>query len=280
MQKPMVVILHTTPGRLRISLSWPPQKVDRFIQGVLGHSGINSVKYNPITKSVLITYTKEQVEPTEIVIRVATSLSLEYNFVPVLLSSKLVQKGLGVLDQYSGLALLAAWGVKLLDFSLPIQRVFLWNGTFSTIISIMSHAWMEAKKRGVYDPEVLSLAYLINSILKENLLFSTTLTWLTAFGRHIWELIDNSMSLQAFKVYEKEEEVPYYDVIISSEKENSPLKQLGKALLNLLIGVMGVGPEYLERGLRHQVRSVSSRHQDRLEGVGSSESPMFLRLAY
>lgn len=218
MQKPMVTILHAIPGRLRFSLSCHPQKVDGFTQGILEHPGINLVQYSPITKSLVITYRQELIQPAEIVIRVVTSLSLEHNFAPVQLSSKLKPKGLGVLDKYSGLALLAAWGVKFLGCHLNIQKIFLWNGVLSTIISILGHAWMEAKKRGIYDPEVLSLVYLINSIFKKNLLFATSLTWVTAFGRHIWEAADDK-----------------------AEANQLPLPQMLSALLNFLSKTMDLG---------------------------------------
>lgn len=234
MSQPTVTILHSIPGRIRLSLSWPPQKPDQFPKSILGHPEVEQVEYNPITKSLLVFYAKGKIEVEEILIRVATYLSLEYNFLPVRLVNKLSQNSLGMMDKYAGLTLLAAWGVKLLNLSLPIQRLFLWNGALNTVAAIMSHAWIEAKKKGNYDLEVFSVGYLLNSLFKENLLSSATLTWFTAFGRHIWELAEGSLVLQVCKVEENSQGTPFYSVIIRSESEHNPLLRLGKDLLNSL----------------------------------------------
>ncbi|MCT4595321.1 MAG: hypothetical protein N4A57_13810 [Anaeromicrobium sp.] len=278
MQTLGITILHTLSGRLRLSLSWPPKNVEKFEKDVMGHAGIYSVKYSPITKSILIHYNPSEVDASEILIRVGLAVSVDHDLTAVEISTKTAEKEFHSLDRYAGISLTAAWAMKLTKLPLGIQNFLKWNAALSSIGSIIYHAWSEVKSHGVYDPEVLSVVYLINAMKKENFLPATTGTWLTAFGRHLIDASGEKMILQAFKVYDKEQSSTYYDVAIMPKKS---IKD-GKDLVGRLIYSMtkSIGLETSQIGWMKQMKNVSRSHGDILEGIGKLDNRIFLRLKY
>jgi hypothetical protein len=280
MEKPIVNILHTLPGRIRVSISWPPKNIERFQKGIIQHDGINSVKYNPLTKSILIYYNPTQVSQMEIVVRVAISLSLEYNLTQVSISKNISMIGLSKLDYYSGISLLAAWGTRLIGAPLDVQKLVDWNGSISTIGAILKHAYLEVKNNGMYDLEVLSIVYLINSILKGNLLLGAAVPWLATFTRHILEYQEEEMVLKTFKVCNQNRDSNYYDVVIRSEHEGSSLRKTVKIASNSLNKLVGVNPNSRNLALKNQLRRVSKDHGSILEGISNLNDRIYLRLEF
>lgn len=278
MQTPSVTILHTLHGRLRLSLSWPPKSVEKLKEDVIGHTGIDSLTYNPITKSILIYYNPSEVDASEILIRVALSVSLDYDLIPIEIITKPTYKGLSTIDQYAGISLLTAWISSFLKASTDLQKMLRWNATLSTIVSVLHHAWIEAKGRGVYDPEVLSVAYLINSMSKENFLPAATGTWLTTFGRHLMESSGENMILQAFKVHDEDKESAYYDVAIIPKRHIRDRRDMTSKLIASM--TKSIGGESGQIGWMKQMKNVSRSHGDILEGIGKLDNRIFLRLKY
>ena len=60
-----------------------------------------------------------------------------------------------------------------------------WLAGLGTAGAVMDHAWKELRERGTFDPEVLSLAYLVTAFVRGNLLTASVVTWLASFGRHL-----------------------------------------------------------------------------------------------
>ena len=52
-------VIHSLPGRVRIRLSISPKSVQEMIGTVKNHPGIDEIKFNPHTKSVLLKYDPE-----------------------------------------------------------------------------------------------------------------------------------------------------------------------------------------------------------------------------
>lgn len=281
MGNPAVTILHALPGRFRLSLLWPPKNIEKFEKGVMGHAGIYSVRYTPITRSILIYYNPSEVDASEILIRVALSVSLDYDLIPVEISTKPVEKGLGVFDHYAGMSLLVAWVARFMKMSKNAQNILTWNAALSTIGAIVNHAWIELKNRGVYDPEVVSVTYLLSSMFKENLLPVATGTWITTFGRHMGEPDGESMVLKAFKVYGKEQENTYYDVgIIPKKNILYRRNDLIKSIVGIMMKTIGKEKNVRQERWMKQIRNVSRSHGDILEGLGKADNRIYLRVKY
>ena len=50
---------------------------------------------------------------------------------------------------------------------------------------MVEHAYQELQVRGSFDPEVMAVVYLINSIGKTNSVQASLVAWAAAFGRHL-----------------------------------------------------------------------------------------------
>jgi hypothetical protein len=51
--------------------------------------------------------------------------------------------------------------------------------------AVVEHAYQELQLRGSFDPEVMSVVYLINSIGKTNSFQASLVAWAATFGRHL-----------------------------------------------------------------------------------------------
>ena len=60
-----------------------------------------------------------------------------------------------------------------------------WLAGLGTAWAVVDHAWKELRERGTFDPEVLSLAYLVTAFVRGNFLTASVVTWLASFGRHL-----------------------------------------------------------------------------------------------
>lgn len=60
-----------------------------------------------------------------------------------------------------------------------------WLSTGATLAAVVEHGYQELQLRGSFDPEVMSIIYLINSIGKTNTFQASLLAWIATFGRHL-----------------------------------------------------------------------------------------------
>ena len=60
-----------------------------------------------------------------------------------------------------------------------------WFSTGATLAAVVEHAYQELQVRGSFDPEVMAVVYLINSIGKTNSAQASLVAWAAAFGRHL-----------------------------------------------------------------------------------------------
>lgn len=279
MINPTINIIHQLPGRLRLILSRPPRQIERLKSQVLGHEGINLVKFNPITKSLLIYYNPTDVQVSEIIIRVAISLSMEYGMCPVYIKSKKCTAGFNISDNYALISLGIAWLGKLNMVPINVQNILNYNAAFSTLVSVVNHGIAEGKLSGTPDPEVVSFIYLINSMLKNEFLLSSTITWISTFGRHLVEDDLDDISIQAFKVFNSDEDLTYYDVAVRSEN-NFTGKSIIRIVTNGMRKYIGFKTSPKKSSLIGQIKNVSKSHGDVLEGLKNKKDVVFLRVEY
>ncbi|WP_207649725.1 hypothetical protein [Desulfosporosinus hippei] len=256
----------------------PPRRIDKLEKEVLGHAGIHCVKFSPITRSVLIYYNPIEIELSEIIIRIGTALSIEYNMCSVYVENKKKYVGVNVIDNYALGALIAAWLGRsgLLPFN-NITNLLEWNAGVSTLAAVVNHGISEVKFSGSPDPEVVTAVYLLNSILKKEFLVSSTITWISTFVRHLTGEEFDRISIQAFQAYSQEENRTYYDVAVKSE-ENLYHKSIIKIFGNLMRKYVGFRGSMKEPSLLNQMKRVSNKHGDALEGLKSKNDIIFLRL--
>lgn len=280
MQNLVITIVHNLPGRIRLSLTWPPKDIKKLEDDVKKHEGIHSIFYSRITKSVLVYYNPAQIEPTEVIMRLAIFMSVEYDMKKVILSNENKIAGLNKLEYYSLISLIISWTAKGLKLPYDIQSLLNYNSGLSSISAVLYHAWLEIKKCGIYDPEVVSVVYLINSIVKKDFLLASTLTWFIAFGRHLFREQNENVILQAFRTQDKDGNRTYYDVAIKPEVNISNSFTLLKAFMKSVTKFLGITIKEDNVFLMKQIQKVSKVHEYILEGMENKEQQVFLRLEF
>lgn len=275
-----MTIIHQLPGRVRISLSIPPRRIEKLEKEVLGHTGIRCVKFSPITRSVLVYYNPTEIEMSEIIVRIGTALSIEYNMCSVYVENKKKNVGVNIIDNYALGALMAAWIGK--SGWLPLTNVvnlLEWNAGVSTFVAVVNHGISEIKLSGTPDPEVVTSVYLLNSMIKKEFLVASTITWISTFIRHLTGEEADRISIQAFQAFSQEENRMYYDVAVKSE-ENLHHKSIIKIIANKMRKYVGIRSNMRAPSLLNQIRRVSDKHGDALEGLMNKKDIIFLRLEY
>lgn len=273
-----IKIVHRIPGRLRVRLSRAPSKVDVFLDRVAKHDGIESISFNPVSKSLLAHYTPSVVSSTEILLRMSIALSADHNNRTVQIDERHDTRKMVSIDYYSGGSIVLAALSRLVGLPESSMRLIDYNAGVSTTASVLNHAWMEVKKEGIYDPEVVSVVYLINSLIKGNYLTASAITWIATFGRHLLEPSQESCLIKALEVNQDSDQ-NYMDVevrpVVDSLKPSSSLTLIVHGIARMV----GLGP-VKKHSLIDQIKQVSKAHHDVLEGVDSKPSPIYMRLEY
>lgn len=274
-----VTIVHRIQGRIRLKLSRAPLDIDKFLMQVKKHDGINYISFNPISKTVLVKYTPTIISSIEIVVRVSIALSVEFGNTGVLIQNYSENRSLESLDYYSGVSILALLAYKTLKLNLQFGQVIEYNAGISTTLSILKHAWSEIQRKGIYDPEVVSVVYLLRALINGNILPASIITWLATFGRHLFEAPNERFLLDAHEVNKGDENDAYIDVtlkpIFNKKTAGNPFRMLVLGLGKLI----GINDKNYSNILE-QIKQMSRKHGNILEGINDRQEPVYMRIEY
>ena len=78
-----------------------------------------------------------------------------------------------------------------------------WCAVGTTIGTIFEHAYQELAKKGSFDPEVMSVVYLLNAISRGQVFYAAPAAWFLTFGRHIF--VDNNKEIMMKVVARKKD---------------------------------------------------------------------------
>lgn len=271
-----VVIIHRLPGRIRYRLTRYPRDIKDFLEQVKRHDGIDKLVFSPVTKSLLIHYRPTLVSSTEITVRLGVALSIDYQNDRVRISHHIDTIKLQAIDYYSGLSLIALAILKGSNPASSLLKYLQYNAGYSTVLAAINHAWIEMKRDGIYDLEVISVVYLINALLKGTFISAAAITWIATFGRHIFEPSAEECFIEASVIRGENED--FVDVVVSQRVENDSAQYSMRLLsdtLNKLIGRDSQNHYYL---LMDQIKQMSRKHGNILEGIGKKPSPIYMRL--
>ena len=173
-------ILHALPGRIRIHLEKPVASEHVFA----GIDGVKYCRYNPRLQTLLCEYDPERVGEDRLIQRMgavyAGEVGTELLHVRRTEASGFSMSPTGVLS----LALIGVDGALNLAGS-SLAGVSKWFSTGATLAAVIEHAHQELETKGTFDPEVMSVVYLINSIGKTNSVQASLVAWAATFGRHL-----------------------------------------------------------------------------------------------
>ena len=173
-------ILHALPGRLRIRIEKPvaSERIFRSVDGVLRCS------YNPKIRTLLFEYDPAIISEENLIVRLAAIYAGEKR-TALLHIRHSEEKGFSMAPTGGmALALIGLDGLLKLTGA-QLAGVSGWLSTGATLAAVVEHGYQELQTRGSFDPEVMSIIYLINAIGKTNTFQASLLAWIVTFGRHL-----------------------------------------------------------------------------------------------
>jgi len=267
--KPILTVVHSLPGRVRVRLSLAPRDVQRMLAGVREHPGMDSISFSPITRSVLARFNPHQIRQEEIVLRMAFHLSLDFDAQPVRLLAEPEQRGaLGGCAVASVAGLAVSLMMRALNGSRGEPSGWDWLAGLGTAWAVADHARRELRERGTFDPEVLTLGYLLSAFLRGNILTASVITWLASFGRHLVEMPPTGVQVRPVEVRGRADGQPRYEVMIGPDLDAPERVRFFTALQGVLKHAITGGGTHGFRSMLEELRDVAKDHGAVLEGFG------------
>lgn len=277
-QKPVVTVVHSLPGRVRVRISVAPADVQRMLTGVREHPGMESISFSPITRSILARFHPHEISQEEIVLRIAFHLSLDCGSAPVRLLAEPEQRlALGGSATVSAAALALSLAMHGLKTTKGAPTPWDWLAGLGTAWAVLDHARKELRERGTFDPEVLSLAYLVTAFVRGDFLSASVVTWLASFGRHLVAIPPTGVQVRPVEVRDRGNGQSRYEVIISPDVDAPERVRILSGLQGLLnYAITGGRPRGL-RNLLEGLRDVAKVHGEVLEGFGRMRQGIAIR---
>jgi hypothetical protein len=273
---PIVTVIHKLPGRIRLHLSVAPKDHQRMIASVKDHEGFESMTYTPETRSVLINFDPEHVKREEILIRVAVYMSLDQESHCVHIFSQPAKQEMSDSVFYSGVSLVIALLLRLMRGPGTKVSWTEWMAGCSTAAAVLEHGWSEVKRHGNFDPEVLSVVYLLISILRKNFLPAAIFTWVSTFGRHLINIPSKGVELRPVKKSGQHDEMRY-EVEVSTIKNADNKMIIFSSIPSILKYALTGDGLMTGRNLMQQIQQVSELHGEVLDGIESFREGITLK---
>lgn len=218
-----LTIVHEIKGRMRLYLEQGLVNTTtalRYIQ----KGGIYNCSYNKKLKTLVVCYNNQTRE--EVLARVSVIYASQHKlqYAHIINESQSYSK----ISPSGKLALISITLNMGLQFFCPgqlISTVANWCAVGTTIGTILEHGYQEITQRGTFDPEVMSVVYLLSAVSKGQALYATPGAWLLTFGRHL--LADNSKEMMVKVVARKRKGAYNVSVLkhMNSNKKTSILKE-------------------------------------------------------
>lgn len=177
-----LTILSSLPGRLRLEFEQAPADPAAFgqIPGMIGY------RYNPTIRTLLCLYDQTILSEFDLLRNIAGLYAMQLN--PKLIHVRHAEEPGFALNSSVWLAI-AAIGLDAIMAATAtgstIRTITRWGSTLTTLTAVMEHGWEELNARGSFDPEVMSIVYLLNSLSKGTTLQASAMAWGLTFGQHL-----------------------------------------------------------------------------------------------
>lgn len=168
------------PGRIRMTLEKPIEDAFPF----RAIEGVWSCRYNPRIRTLLCLYDRERIQEEDLILRIG-AIYAGLARTKLLHVKRSEEEGFSMAASgYLALGCIALDGVLTAAGS-PLTQATRWLSAGTTLGAVVEHGYQELHVRGSFDPEVMSVVYLINSIGKTNGFQASLLAWIVTFGRHL-----------------------------------------------------------------------------------------------
>ena len=173
-------VLSAIPGRIRVLFEMPVlnEALLSRIPGVL------ESRYNPRIRTLTCRYDSGVISEEQLIIRIG-AIYVSQAKTSLLHVKRCEEEGFSMAPSgYLALGCIALDGAMSLTAS-PLQAFTRWLSAGTTLAAVVEHGYQELHVRGSFDPEVMSMFYLVNSLGKPNGTRASMLAWILTFGRHL-----------------------------------------------------------------------------------------------
>lgn len=257
-----VDVVFSVSGRLRMRVVKEPNNPLEILSKLKEKTKINIGRYTGPTKTFVLEYDKDLTDLNELILTFCGLYSRDVKENQIKLNYKLSNKhamgysslvslafiiidlgmnfmGLGggpnASDDAPGFGMRSGQGQGIggrMFGNMNTYRNFVrWGALVTTTGAIFEHGYKELNEKGAFDPEVMSIMYLIRSMNRGTVvndetnvgLYSPAIAWLLTFGRHILTRQERSIIIDIFedengeiKVVEEESKSFFFNKFISS----------------------------------------------------------------
>ena len=173
-------VLSALNGRIRFQLERPVASASPFRR----IPGMRDCRYNPRIRTLLCEYDPEILSEEQLIVRLGAAYAAQTN-ARLLHVKRSEEEGFSMAPSgYLALLCIGLDGALSLAAS-PLTAFTRWLSTGATLAAVVEHGYQELSVRGSFDPEVMSVVYLINSVGKPGAVRASLLAWIITFGRHL-----------------------------------------------------------------------------------------------
>ena len=226
-----VDVVFSIPGRLRLRVDGSSNDPLKILNNIKNESNITSGSYNSITNTFVLEYDHERTDLNKLILNFCGEYSRDMSITRVKVNYKIGKRaGLGYSSAVSMAFIILDLGINLMGIGTGSRyKSFVrWSALVTTMGAIFEHGYKELDENGAFDPEVMSIMYLFNSINKGTAtntttgLYSPAIAWLLTFGRHILTKRRRSVMMNAVSrngkmtICEEENKSMFYNQFIES----------------------------------------------------------------
>ena len=276
-EKPVVTIVHSLPGRVRVRLSRSPGNPSQLKAAVMEHAGMQRIEFTPVTRSALVHFNSSEIRQEEVVLRIALALSIDCGAAAVRILAEPERRNLSDSAVVSAVLLAAAFLAQVIPGGNKTAAQLNWIAGTGTALAVVDHAWKEFHEDGDFHPEVLSLGYLLTAFVRGNFMKASVVTWVMAFGRHLVDPPRRGVEVCPLEVQAEDGAEPKYEIVVGPDRDMPDRARLVGAVQAFLKYAISGNAAHGQRHLLDELRDVSKLHGEVLEGLGRTPYGMPVR---
>jgi hypothetical protein len=154
-----------------------------------------------------------------------------------------------------------------------------WLAGLATAGAVLEHGWQEYRRQGNFDPEVLTVTYLLTALLRGNVLSAALFTWITTFGRHLTRLPGPGVEVRPIEIG-REGGVPQVEMVVAPDRTPPDKMTFFGMLPTLAFNTVRRTSPGQHSILLDDIQRVAKLHDQVLEGVEGFQPGIPLRIRY
>ena len=233
-KKPIEVdLVSSISGRVRLRVKEASKNPKLVLENLKKKTNLKRGSYCSVNNTFILEYEANAINLNNLILNFCGFYSLDLGIREVKLNYRLSRKDtMGYSSIVSLATILLDTGVNLLGITSSRKaygNFIRWAVIGTTMGAIFEHGYKELNENGAFDPEVMSIMYLINSVNKgyyqnaeQQIFYPAVIAWLLTFGRHILTRQNKSIIINTIfdkgevKVIEEGSKYVFFNQFINS----------------------------------------------------------------